>query len=264
MNWTRLIAASLITFSACGQMALADTLGDIQARKKLIVAIDLGLPPYGTVDASMKPTGSDVAAAQLLASELGVELDIVPATGANRIPFLQTGKVDIVMSSFSVTEERKKVIDFSIPYGMISIICAAPEATPIASARDLEGKTVAVTRGTGADMDATKMVKADPKISIVRFDDDATLITAVASGQENIIISAPAQMGDINQKLPANPLVTKFVVRTNGYAVGLRKGDDALKARINAWIAKDLANGKLRSAYRQFHGTDLPEVMPAN
>lgn len=264
MNRNRLIAASLVWLAACGSAALADTLSDIQARKKLIVAIDLGLPPYGTVDATMKPTGSDVEAARLLAADLGVELDIVPSTGANRIPFLQTGKVDIVMSSFSVTEERKKVIDFSVPYGVIKIICAAPESEVIAAPKDLEGKTVAVTRGTGADMDATKMVKADPKIGIVRFDDDATLITAIASGQQDIIISAPAQMSDINQKSPAKPLVTKFVVRTNGYAVGLRKGDDALKARINAWIEKDLADGKLRAAYKQFHGTDLPDAMPTN
>lgn len=264
MIWTRRAAVCLLGCLALSTPALADTLSDIQARKKLVVAIDLGLPPYGTVDAAMKPTGSDVEAARLLAADLGVELEIVPSTGANRIPMLQTGKVDIVMSSFSVTAERKKVIDFSSPYGVIKIICAAPEDEKIAEAKDLEGKTVAVTRGTGADMDATKIVKADPKISIVRFDDDATLITALASGQQSIMISAPAQMADINAKSPAKPLVTKFVVRTNGYAVGIRKGDEALKARIDAWITKDLADGKLRGVYRQFHNADLPEVMPTN
>jgi polar amino acid transport system substrate-binding protein len=261
MKWTSLIAASLLGLLAFGSAASADTLSDIQARKKLIVAIDLGLPPYGTVDAAMKPTGSDVEAARLLAADLGVELEIIPATGANRIPFLQTGKVDIVMSSFSITAERKKVIDFSLPYGVISIICAAPQSDAISGTKDLEGKTIAVTRGTGADMDATKMVKADPKISIVRFDDDATLITAIASGQQDIMVSAPAQMADINEKSPGK-LVTKFVVRTNGYAIGIRKGDDALKARVNAWIQKDLADGKLRDVYKQFHHADLPDVMP--
>ena len=256
--------AALACLVAFGPLAVAhaDTLADIKARQKLIVGIDLGLPPYGTVDAAMQPTGSDVAAAQLLADELGVKLQIVSSVGANRIPFLQTNKVDIVMSSFSITEARKKVLDFSLPYGVISIICAAPAGMAIGGPKDLQGKTVAVTRGTGSDMDATRMVKADDKISIVRFEDDAMLITALASGQQDIMIAAPAQMNEANARAGKPLLVSKFTVRTNGYAVGIRKGDDGLRAAINAWVAKDLGNGKLRAVYKQFHGVDLPAEMP--
>ena len=245
-----------------GGMAQADTLADIKARGKLVVGIDLGLPPYGTVDAQMQPTGSDVAAAQLLADDLGVKLEIVASVAANRIPFLQTNKVDIVMSTLSITEPRKKVIGFSLPYGVISIICAAPPSMPISKAADLEGRTIAVSRGTGSDADATRIVKADDKISIVRFEDDATLITALATGQQEIMVSAPAQMNDANARAGKQLLEPKFIVRTNGYAVGIRKGDEALRAAVNTWIEKDLANGKLRAAYKQFHGIDLPADMP--
>lgn len=252
--------ACLTTLLATGS-ARADTLSDIKARHKLLVGIDLGLPPYGTVDAAMQPTGSDVAAARLLAADLGVELEIVPTTGANRIPFLQTHKVDAVMASFSITEARKKVVDFSVPYGMISIICAAPAEVAIKDVKDLEGKTVAVTRGTGADADATKLAKADDKIDLVRFDDDATLITALSSGQQDIMISAPAQMRDINKRA-SRKLDQKFVIRTNGYAVGLRKGDADLQNAVNAWIEKDLADSKLRTSFRQWHEVDLPAEMP--
>ncbi len=262
MTWGKvLLAAAWIGLAAAGA-ARADTLADIKARHKLIVAIDLGLPPYGTVDAAMQPTGSDVEAARLLAANLGVPLEIVPATGANRIPFLQTGKVDLVMSSFSVTAERKKVVDFSIPYGVITIICAAPAGTAIKGPADLAGRTVAVTRGTGADMDATKLAKAGPAFTVVRFEDDATLITALASGQQDIMISAPAQLNEINRKSPDRHLEAKFAIRTNGYAVGLRKGDDALRRAVNSWIEQDLANGKLRAVYTHFHGADLPAQMP--
>jgi ABC-type amino acid transport substrate-binding protein len=117
---TAIIASTVVTQAA--------TLEDIKARGKLLVAIDIGLPPFGTVDAQMQPTGSDVEAARLLAAHLGVPLEIVPATGPSRIPLLLTGKVDAVMSSFSVTEERKKVVAFSLPYGIIQIVCAAPKA----------------------------------------------------------------------------------------------------------------------------------------
>ncbi|RFB76710.1 transporter substrate-binding domain-containing protein [Methylovirgula sp. 4M-Z18] len=255
------LVAVLCTVSCLG-VARADTLSEIKERHKLMVGIDLGLPPYGTVDSAMQPTGSDVEAARLLAADLGVDLDIVPTTGANRIPFLQTHKIDVVMSSFSVTEARKKVVDFSRPYGMITIICAAPAAVSVASAKDLEGKTVAVTRGTGADADATKIAKEDDKISIARFDDDATLITALSSGQQDIMISAPAQMRDINQRAPDRKLEQKFVIRTNGYAVGLRKDDKTLLDAVNDWVAKDLADGKLRAVYAKWHQAELPVEMP--
>lgn len=261
MNWSKITMVAIMASMAMTVAAKADTLADIKARHKLLVAVDLGLPPYGTMDANMQPTGSDVEAARLLAADLGVELEIVPSTGANRIPFLQTGKADIVMSSFSVTEARKKVVDFSIPYGVITVICAGPPGTEVKSSKDLEGKTIAVTRGTGADADATKLVKEDDKISIVRFDDDATLITAIASGQQDYMVSAPAQMGDINAKAPGK-LEQKFVVRTNGYAVGIRKGDDTLRAAVNTWIEKDLADGKLRDVYKKFQHADLPADMP--
>jgi polar amino acid transport system substrate-binding protein len=265
MAWKRIVQGLVLVAALIGSAgaaaAEADTLADIKARGKLLVAIDIGLPPFGMVDDRMQPTGSDVEAARLLAAHIGVPLEIVPATGPNRIPFLLTGKVDAVMSSFSITEERKKVVAFSAPYGMISIICAAPKAISIASAADLAGKTVAVTRGTGADMDATKLAKADPKISMARFEDDATLITALATGQQDIMIAAPAQMNEANRKSPQRQLETKFTVRTNGYAVGLRKDDDAFRRLVNAWIAADLENGRLRAVYTKYFGTELPKDM---
>ncbi len=264
MDWkttrhTVAMAAAMLIGAASAQ---ADTLDDIKKRGKLLVAIDIGLPPFGTVDAQMQPTGSDVDAAKLLAAHLGVPLEIVPATGPSRIPLLLTGKVDAVMSSFSITEERKKVVAFSDPYGIIQIICAAPKALSISSAADLAGKTVAVTRGTGSDADATKLAKADPKITMARFEDDATLITALATGQQDIMIAAPAQMNEANRKAPARALEPKFTVRTNGYAVGLRKDDDAFRIAVNTWIAQDLGNGKLRQVYTKYFGTDLPSEMP--
>jgi polar amino acid transport system substrate-binding protein len=257
----RLIAAAVFCLSAHAAAAQT-TLDAIKVRGKLLVAIDIGLPPFGMMDANMQPTGADVAAAKLLAAELGVPLEIVPATGPNRIPFLLTGKADAVMSSFSITAERKKVVDFSLPYGIIQIICAAPKNVSITSAADLAGKTVAVTRGTGSDADATKLVKADAKISIARFEDDATLITALATGQQDIMIAAPAQMNEANRKAPARGLEPKFTVRTNGYAVGLRKDDTAFRDLVNKWIEKDLANGKLRTVYKEYLGNDLPGDMP--
>ena len=253
---TTTAVALLATISA----ARADTLAAIKARHRLLVGIDLRMPPFGTIDSALLPTGSDVESARLLADDLGVRLEVVPTRGADLVGLLKTRKVDVVMSSFAVTDARKAVVAFSIPYGMISIICAAPESVAIKDAKDLDGKTVAVTRGTGADADATRLAKADDHIELVRFDDDASLVTALAAGRQSIMIAAPAQMRDADKR--GAKLVEKFVIRTNGYAVGIRKGDAALVAAVDAWIEKDLADGKLRQVYRKWHEADLPAAMP--
>src|SRR5260221_14658027 len=110
-----LVLSAVLFAFASPDAARADALDDIKQAKKIRIAIDLGLPPFGMTDEKMQPTGSDVETARLLARDLGVEFEHVPTTGASRIPFLQTGKADLVISTLAVTEERAKVIDFSFP-----------------------------------------------------------------------------------------------------------------------------------------------------
>ena len=89
---THLVAMAALAgavFLASSGISRADGLDDIKSAKKLRVAIDLGLPPYGMTDDKMQPTGSDVETGRLLAKDLGVEFELVPTTGASRIPSLQ-------------------------------------------------------------------------------------------------------------------------------------------------------------------------------
>jgi polar amino acid transport system substrate-binding protein len=231
--------------------AHADLLDDIKAAKKIRIAIDLGVPPYGMTDGQMNPIGSDVETARLLAKDLGVELEIVQTTGANRIPFLQTGKADIVVSSLSVTPEREKVIDFSVPYAQILSVIAGPKTVAIKSFDDLAGKRVATTRGTTNDKLATEGAKG---AQIVRFDDDATLITAIASGQVEIAGTSPALIKAIRDSAPQRDIEVKFVMKGFPLGIGMRKGEAKLQAWINEWIQKNTANGQLAAIHKKFHG----------
>ena len=107
--------------------AHADLLDDIMKAKKIRIATDLAIPPSGMMDANLKPTGSDVETAQLLAKDLGLELEFVQTTGATRIPNVQTNKADIIISTLSVTPERAKVIDFTKPYAALQSVVGVPE-----------------------------------------------------------------------------------------------------------------------------------------
>ncbi|MGY4470334.1 ABC-type amino acid transport substrate-binding protein [Bradyrhizobium sp. LB9.1b] len=115
------VSACCLMLIAAGPASAADLLDEIMQAKKIRISTDVAIPPSGMMDASMKPTGSDVEVAQLLAKDWGFELEFIQTTGATRIPNVLTGKADIIISTLSVTPERAKVIDFTKRYATLQI-----------------------------------------------------------------------------------------------------------------------------------------------
>ncbi|MEG2632624.1 MAG: transporter substrate-binding domain-containing protein, partial [Comamonas sp.] len=115
-----------------------------------------------------------------------------------------------------------------------------------------KGKRVATTRGSNNDKVVTTGAK---DAQIVRFDDDATLVTAAVSGQASIIATSPAIVSTVLQKAPQKDMVTKFTMSTVPLGIGLRKNEPELKAWVNDWITKNTANGKLVAIYKKYHGS---------
>ena len=182
------IAVAAAAMIGLSHAANADALDDIKKAGKIRIAIDLGVPPYGMTDAQMQPTGLDVEAAKALAKDWGLQFELVPTTGASRIPSLQTGKADLVISSLSYTAERAKVIDFSLAYAVLRTVIAAPKSVNVKSLAELDGKTVGTVRGTTHD---TQLTKEGPKgMKLVRYEDDATEGQAFLSGQVDIFSTA--------------------------------------------------------------------------
>lgn len=252
-----IVAACLVS----GTAAHADTLADIQARKKILVGIDLGIAPFGMTDEKMQPQGSDVDTARLLAKEMGVELEIVPLTGPNRIPYLLTKKVDMVISVFSVTPEREKVIAFSSPYGVNQLVLGAPKAVAVKGVEDLSGKRAGVVRGNLQDTVLSAMAPQGTKI--VRFDDDATVATALASGQIEAIVTPRTTLATIVAANRAMNIEVKQVLKSQPYAIGLRKEDTALRESVNKWIDANMKNGRLNTIYQKWVGVPLNAAMEA-
>jgi polar amino acid transport system substrate-binding protein len=239
----------------------ADTLSDIRQAKKIRISIDLTNSPYGRTDEKMQPSGSDVDIAKLFAKDLGVEFEIIPTTGSSRIPLLQSGKADLVISSLSITPDRAKAIDFSVPYADLLSVVAGPKSVDVKSLPDLDGKKVAVTRGTTQDTDLTQRAK---NTQIVRYEDDATLAMAVASGQADLFATGRAQVAAINSKNPGRELEPKITLQAFLLAIGVRKGDTELLAWTNNWVKANLKNGKLSAINKAYHGVDLsPDVLKA-
>jgi polar amino acid transport system substrate-binding protein len=253
------LAAALFA-GVASPAARADQYDDILKAKKIRVATDLAIPPSGMVDDQMHPTGSDVETAQLLAKDWGLELEFVQTTGATRIPNLQTGKADIVISTLSVTPDRAKVIDFSKAYAALQSVIGARKDLQIKDWADLKGKTVTVTRGTTQDTQLTPLA-AEKGFTVVRYDDDATSVTACVTGQADIFATSATLINQIDKKKAAPGFEPKFTIATFDLAIGVKKGEPKLIEHLNEWIAANLKNGKLNDIYKKFHGSSLPPEM---
>ena len=154
----RLLIASLSLLALGAQAQTA--LDSITKSKTIKIAIPTDYPPYGFVGPDMKPQGLDIAMAELIAAKLGVKVELVPVTSANRIPYLQTRKADLVISSLGKNPDREKVINFSAAYAPFFQAVFAAKSLTIKSWADLAGKSVAVTRGAMEDQELGKVAPA--------------------------------------------------------------------------------------------------------
>lgn len=244
--------ASLALVTAQSPAAAEDGVAAIRQRHKILVAIDLGNPPHGMMDAKFQPVGSDVDTATLLAHDMGVELEIVKVPTPSRVQFLLSNKADVVISALSITPERRKVVEFSIPYATLKTVVAAPAAMKVASYADLAGKGVAVTRGTVNDQYLTKGTEGVSAVNIMRFEDDATSSTAITSGQLQVYASSLPLITQLKQTNPALDLQVKFTMQGFPIAIALRKNDPALKSYLDQWVTTNLRNGKLVDIYKKW------------
>src|SRR5690606_15380499 len=158
MNYRSLLASFAAAAVLAGAPAArADALADIERAGVVKIAVPQDFPPFGSVGPDLKPVGYDIDTARLIADRLGVKLELVPVTSANRIPYLQTGKVDLVISSLGKNPEREKAIDFSVAYAPFYNGVFGPADVAVSSAADLAGKTVGVTRGSVEDIELSKI-----------------------------------------------------------------------------------------------------------
>jgi len=239
--------------------AHADGLKDIMEEGVIKVAVPQDFPPFGSVGVTMKPQGYDIDMAQLIADKLDVELELIPVTSANRIPFLTTGKADLVISSLGKNPDRAKVIDFSDAYAPFFNGVFGPKKTAVESADDLDGKIIAVTRGSIEDLELSKIAPASATIK--RFEDNNSTIAAYLSGQTDLIATGNVVAATVAEKAKGSDLVVKFLIKNSPCYVGVAKGEDALMAKVNEIIAEAKQDGSLNSISEKWLSQPLPEFL---
>lgn len=240
-------------------MAGAQTLDRIRESGTLTIAFDPSVPPWSYKDDSLNYAGYEYMVATKLAADHGLRLEIVETNGANRIPLLLTGKVDLVIAAMTITEERKEVIAFSLPYAGAETAVSGPAELALAAPADLAGQQIAVARGTIMDDQVTAIAPADARI--VRFEDEATTQTAVISGQMDLIAQNVTRNRSLMEKRPDLKLEAKIILGTGVHGIGMRKGEADLQAWVDDWVQARMQDGTLQGFYQQVHGVAMPKAV---
>lgn len=248
-----IIAGSLLGVSLLN----ANQFQDIKKSGLIKIAVPQDFAPFGFVSSDMKIQGYDVDMAKYIAKALKVKLKLVPVTSANRIPYLQTGKANLIISSLGKNASRAKVIDFSNAYAPFFLGVFGSKDIKVSSIKDLKGKTVGVTRGSIEDMDLSKLV--DSSVTIKRFENNNLTISAFLSGQVNLIATGNIIISEIATKHPNISIETKIALKNSPCYVGLRKKEPELKAFLNTLIKKLKMDGELNKISKKWLKVDLPK-----
>jgi len=248
-----LLVSSILAITA--HAAHADTLDNIVKAGVLKVAVPEDYPPFGSVGPDMKPQGYDIDTAALLARSMNVKLELVPVNSANRIPYLQTNKVDLVISSLGKTPDREKVIDFSTAYAPYYQGVFGPADIKVSGPADLTGKTVGATRGALEEIGLSQMA---PNATIKRFEDNNATIAAFLSGQVQLIAAGNIVAAAILAKNPPRRPEPKFVIKNSPCFVGMNKNEPRLQQKVNAAIAQARQDGTLNTMSKKWFGAPLP------
>lgn len=251
-------AAAQSSPTAAPAGAVGSTLDKILAAGKVRIAIPQDSPPFGSMGTDGKTQGYDVEVANMLAEALEVEPELVPVTSKNRIPFLQSDKADMVISSLGATPERAKSIYFSIPYAPFYSGIYSASGVNIASYTDLTGKTVGVTNGSLEDLELTK--RAPEGVEIKRFEDNSTTAAALLAGQVDAIATGNTIANGLIKENPNKNLERKFVMRNSPCYIGVRRGDLDLLQWVNVFVANKRLSGDLEDLSQKWFNEplDLP------
>jgi polar amino acid transport system substrate-binding protein len=187
-------------------------------------------------------------------------VELIPVTTSNRIPYLQTKKADLVISTLGKNPDREKVIDFTAAYSPFFIGVFAPKAMELKAPGALAGKSIAVTRGSVDDSELTKVAPSTAEIR--RFEDNNATISAFVAGQTQTVATSAQVAAAMITKNPQLGAEYKFLLKDSPNFIGVGKGEDALRAKLNEIILAAKADGTLEALSRKWLGRstgDLPE-----
>lgn len=230
---------TLGVLGACGEsntsQSEARSIEEIQESGKIIIGVFSDKKPFGYVDSNGDYQGYDVYFGNRIAQDLGVEVEYVPVEAASRVEYLVSNKVDIILANFTVTEERKEKVDFTLPYMKVALGVVSPDDALITDVEQLNGKTLIVSKGTTAE---TYFTENYPNVNLLKFDQYSEAYNALLDGRGDALSTD-------------NTEVLAWALENEGFSVGVeslgsidtiaaavQKGNDELLEWLNNEIVE--------------------------
>ena len=215
-----------------------------QDDNQLIVGMELAYPPFETTDAANRPAGISVDFARALAESIGAELIIENMAWTGLIPSLETGKIDLIISSMTITEERRQRIDFSDPYARASLALLINQDSPVMSYADLDhpDRVIAVKRGSTGHIYAENNLK---QAQIMVFEKESACVLEVVQGKADAFTYDQLTILKNWEQYPDETRVNleSYQDTPEYWGVGIKKGETGLLEDVNAFIAAYRAEG---------------------
>ena len=218
--------AGLLAVSALGAVPAAAeedsvyrTLDEIKESGKVVIGVFSDKNPFGYVDENGDYQGYDIYFAERLAEDLGVEVEYVSTEAANRVEYLESGKVDIILANFTVTDERAQAVDFALPYMKVALGVVSPDDALITDPEELNGKTLIVTKGTTAE---TYFTENYPDVTLQKYDQYTEAYNALLDGRGDAFSTD-------------NTEVLAWALQNEGFSVGIDSlgGLDAIAPAVS-------------------------------
>ncbi|MFZ7202187.1 cysteine ABC transporter substrate-binding protein [Avibacterium avium] len=246
---TTLLAVSLTACNDNESNSAQNRLQQLQKADSVRIGVFSDKPPFGYVDNQGKSQGFDVEIAKaigkdLLGDENKVQYVLVEA--ANRVEYLQSNKVDIILANFTVTSARKEVVDFAKSYMQVALGVVSKDGAVITDINQLEGKTLLVNKGTTADAYFSKHY---PNIKLLKFEQNTETFEALRDGRGDALAHDNTLLFAWAKENPGFTVGIKTLGDQDFIAPAVKKGDTELLAWLDQEIEKLGKEGVLKQAY---------------
>jgi polar amino acid transport system substrate-binding protein len=213
-----------------------------KSHDELIVGMELAYPPFEMTDTQGNPAGVSVDLANALGEYLHRKVVIQNIRFDGLIPELKTGKIDLIISSMTATAEREQSIDFSEPYLKTGLCLLTGKDSKIQSITDADqpGQTIAVKKGTTGHTYAAQNIR---NAQVVVLEKESACVLEVTQGKAAAFIYDQMSTYENWRK---NPTTTRAILdpfQQESWAIGICKGNDALRSRVNAFLADFRSHG---------------------
>jgi putative glutamine transport system substrate-binding protein len=235
-----------------GASASASTLDAVKQRGKLVVGVKYDTNLFGLKNpATGQVEGFDVDIAKALAKELlGDEskIEFKEVTSKTRIPMLNKGDIDAIIATMTITEERKKQVNFSDVYFKAGQSLLVKKGSPVKTIEDLKGRKVIAVKGSTS---AKNIREKAPDAEVIEFENYAEAFTALKSGKGEALTTDNAILMGMAQQ-DANFVLTGGLFTDEPYGIAVKKDDQAMTDAVNSFLKKINENGQYKEIYKKW------------